>query len=59
MKLVKSLKIETPGSRQLHRSDDFLVSFEHTLHLFLVVLLLAGNALLRSAEFFLKLLCRF
>ena len=35
-----SLKTETPENRQLRRSDDFLVSFEHTLHLSLKFLLL-------------------
>ena len=37
------LTVKTPERRQLRRSDVFIVNFEHSLHLFLVFLLLTLN----------------
>ena len=37
------VKIETPERRQWRRFGDFIVYYEHILHLFLVFLLLTLN----------------
>ena len=41
--ICSKLTIKTPEKRQRRRSRVFIVNFEHTLHLFLMILLLTLN----------------